>query len=90
MAWFDEHISRYEGVQGGAAVIHGTRTPVSTIVAMFPAYASDVSKVVDALPHLSELSVRAALAYYEAHRTEIDADMERHERVLHALVTASV
>jgi uncharacterized protein (DUF433 family) len=88
--WFDEHIAHYPGVQGGAAVIGGTRTPVSTIVAMYPAYGSDVPNIVEALPHLTETDVRAALAYYEEHRTEIDADIERHARILDALVAASV
>lgn len=86
MAWFDQHIAHVPGVQGGAAVIRGTRTPVSTIIAMYPAYGSDVSRIVDALPHLSEAEVRAALAYYDEHRAEIDADRERHERAIQELL----
>jgi uncharacterized protein (DUF433 family) len=33
MLWFEPYIAHYEGVQGGAAVVAGTRTPVRSIVA---------------------------------------------------------
>jgi len=62
MEWFEEHIAHYEGVQGGAAVIRETRTPVSTIVSMFPVYDESVARIIGALPHLVEDDVYAALA----------------------------
>ena len=78
------------GNPGGAAVIRGTRTPVSTIVSMYPVYGSSVANIVDALPHLTEEDVRAALAYYEWHRDEIEAEREREARAVATLLAASV
>ncbi|MGI8916500.1 MAG: DUF433 domain-containing protein [Chloroflexota bacterium] len=89
MQWFEEHIAHYEGVQGGAAVIRDTRTPVSTIVSMYPVYDSSVARIVDALPHLSEADVYAALAYYRKHQQAIDADIQRHEHALQVYLAAS-
>jgi len=90
MAWFDEHIDHYEGVQGGAAVIRGTRTPVRTIVARHCTYGGDLEAVLRSFPHLTELQVRAALAYHDEHRSEIDADNDRHARALEALAARAV
>ena len=89
MDWFEQRVSHQPGVQGGAAVIRGTRTPVSTLVAMYPVYGSDLARIVDALPHLSEDDVRAALAYYQCHRAEIDAEFEREERAVAALLATA-
>ncbi|MGI8915833.1 MAG: DUF433 domain-containing protein [Chloroflexota bacterium] len=86
MDWFEQRVTHQPGVQGGAAVICGTRTPVSTIVAMYPVYGSEVARIVDALPHLTEDDVRAALAYHQRHRAEIDAESEREERAVAALL----
>lgn len=81
--WFDEHVARYEGVQGGDPVVAGTRTPVSTIVVFYyQVYGRDIAAVHAALPHLTRLQVEAALAYYDAHRCEIDAEIEENERLL--------
>ncbi len=82
MAWFDEHIARYDGVQGGAPVIAGTRTPVSSIIAKYEIYGGDIHEVLRAQPHLTETQVRAALAYFDDHRADIEADEARHLRAL--------
>ena len=89
MAWFDECVAHYEGVQGGAAVVRGTRTPVRTIVARYRTYEGDVEAVQRSFPHLTEQQVRAALAYYDEHRAEIDADNDRHARALEGLAARS-
>lgn len=81
----NRYIAHYEGVQGGAAVVAGTRTPVRTIVAKYRTYDSDLNEVLRSFPHLNEMELRAALAYYEQHRVEIDSDTERHQRALQAL-----
>ena len=86
MARFDAHIAHYPGVQGGAAVVAGTRTPVGTIVAMHRTYEGDVDQILRGLPHLNITQVRAALAYYESHKQEIDEDNRRHERALEELM----
>ena len=85
MAWFDGHICHYEGVQGGAAVVVGTRTPVRTIVARHRTYSGRLDMVLQSFPHLTEDQVRAALAYYDQHAAEIDADTARHRKALAAL-----
>ncbi|HEV7215199.1 MAG TPA: DUF433 domain-containing protein [Chloroflexota bacterium] len=82
MPWFEQYIAHYDGVQGGAAVITGTRTPVRSIVAAYHISAGDGGDILSGLPHLSETQVQAALAYYQQHQAEIDADVERHQRAL--------
>jgi len=89
VARFDDHIAHYEGVQGGAAVVIGTRTPVRSIVAAHELAGGDLADILRGLPHLNETQVRAALAYYRQHREEIDADIARHERALAELRKAS-
>lgn len=89
MARFDEHIAHYDGVQGGAGVVAGTRTPVRSVVAQYELAGGDLREVLRALPHLNEQAVRAALAYYEQHRAEIDADVARHQHALEAFLKAA-
>jgi len=82
MPWYEQHIAHYDGVQGGAAVVTGTRTPVRSVVAAYDMAAGNVAEVLGGLPHLSETQVRAALAYYQQHPAEIEADVKRHHRAL--------
>jgi len=89
MALFDEYIAHYDGVQGGAAVVAGTRTPVRSIVAAHELAGGDLSDVLRGLPHLTETQVRAALAYCQEYREEIEADVARHQRALDELRKAS-
>ena len=86
-AWWKPYITHVPGVQGGAAVVRGTRTPVRTIVARLREYVGDVSQVRSALPHLNEREFRAAQTYYEQHQAEIEADEQRHARALNAFVS---
>ncbi len=86
-AWWEAHIAHVPGVQGGAAVVRGTRTPVRTIIARLREYDGDLSAVQSALPHLSEQEIRAAQAYYERYPAEIEADERRHARALDAFVS---
>jgi uncharacterized protein (DUF433 family) len=53
VAWYDPCIERVPGVQGGAPVIRGTRTPVRTIVGYAHAYQGDLNDVCAVLSHLS-------------------------------------
>ncbi len=64
-------IVRVPGVVGGEPVIKGTRVSVAAIVQYYRMY-HDVERIREALPHLSTMAVEQALAYYEAHREEID------------------
>ncbi len=79
MARYERPITKIPGVQGGAPVLRGTRTPVGTVVAYYQTYGQDREEVRAALPHLTIRQIDAALAYYEHHKDEIDADEQRHE-----------
>jgi uncharacterized protein (DUF433 family) len=77
-------------VQGGAPVIRGTRTPVRSIATLFfKTYPNDLAAVQAALPHLTIEQIQIAIRYYEAHRAEIDADLERHRVALEGFLAAS-
>ena len=88
MAWYEDYVTRVDGVQGGAPILRGTRTPVGTVVAYSQTYEGNLAEVQRALRHLNETQIHAALAYYEAHRAEVDADEERHKQALAALFAA--
>ncbi|HEX3723777.1 MAG TPA: DUF433 domain-containing protein [Nitrolancea sp.] len=87
--WFDAYIVEIPHVQGGAPVVKGTRTSVRSVVLYLRTYADDRAEVQRALPHLSEIEIDAALAFYRQNRTLIDADIERHERARQQIRAAS-
>ena len=64
-------IIRDPRVHGGEPVVRGTRVPVRAIVVAWREYC-DVATLLEAYPRLNEPDVREALAYYEAHRAELD------------------
>lgn len=83
MGWYEQHITRTPGVQGGEPVVRGTRTPVRTIAILYhETYPDDLERVRASLPHLEPVQIEAALEYYRAHRPEIDAAIERHRKAL--------
>jgi hypothetical protein len=51
--------------------------------------AGNIGEVLDGLPHLSEVQVQAALAYYKQYQAEIDADVDRHQRSLDEFLKTS-
>lgn len=72
------------------AVIRGTRTPVRTTVARHCMFGGDLEGVLRSFAHLTDLQVRAALAYHDEHRADMDADNDRHARTLEALAARAV
>jgi uncharacterized protein (DUF433 family) len=72
-------IVRNPRVQGDEPVIQDTRVPVRSIVIASEEYAGDVARIAHSFS-IDVNAVRAALAYYEKHRTEIDRITEKHER----------
>jgi uncharacterized protein (DUF433 family) len=64
-------IIRNPRIHGGEPVVRGTRVPVRTIVIAWSEY-RNVPRVLAAYPRLTEEDVQEALAYYEAHRQELD------------------
>jgi uncharacterized protein (DUF433 family) len=61
----------------GRACLAGTRMRVSMLVALREAQGDTPERLAEEFPSLSLAQIYAALAYYYAHRAEIDA--ERHE-----------
>jgi len=62
------------GIQGGAAIIEGTRIPVWTIVQAWPAY-TDEEAFLRSYPTLHRGEAAVAMAYYETHREEIETEL---------------
>ena len=71
-------IVRDEHILGGAPIIRGTRVPVRAIAFVWRA-AGDRASVLRAYPHLTESAVDDAIRFYQAYRTEIDADLREEQ-----------
>jgi uncharacterized protein (DUF433 family) len=82
VARYEEHIARTPGVQGGYPVIRGTRTPVRTVVALYQTHSENRDAVREALPHLTDEQIDAALAYYQDHPAIVDEDIARQKAAL--------
>lgn len=65
-------------IQGGKAVIAGTRIPVSTIIVWYH-MGFDIQEILDKYPQLSPSEVYDALSYYYDHKDEIDAERKEQE-----------
>jgi uncharacterized protein (DUF433 family) len=68
------YIERRPGVQGGRAVIKGSRFPVSSIVQDYRRGLS-VEEILRDFPALRPAEVHDALSYYYDHRAEIDQEI---------------
>lgn len=66
------HIVRTPGTVGGRPRIAGTRISVSILVQYYRIYEGDVEGLLRGFPHLTRESIAEALAFYAAHREEID------------------
>ena len=64
-------IIRDPRIRGGEPVVRGTRVPVRAIVVAWAAE-PDLATILDEYPRLTEADVTEALAYYDAHRDEMD------------------
>jgi uncharacterized protein (DUF433 family) len=74
-------IVRNPRVQGGEPTIRGTRVPVRSIVVARDRYQGDLARVARAFA-IDEAAVRAALAFYEANKAEIDGVIAENERAI--------
>jgi len=72
-------VVRVPGVHGGEPVIRGTRVPVRSIVVAYDQHGGDLERVGEAYL-VGREAIEAALAYYEAHRGEIDRIIAKRER----------
>jgi uncharacterized protein (DUF433 family) len=72
-------IVRDPRVQGGEPTIRGTRVPVRSIALARDEDGLDPAEIAKEF-NVDIVAVEAALAYYEAHRPEIERIIDRHER----------
>jgi uncharacterized protein (DUF433 family) len=70
-------------VCGGEPTIVGTRIPVRSIVIQWQFY-QDLDRVQRAFPRADIPAIKEALAYYEAHREEVDALIDESEQAAYA------
>ena len=75
------HIVRVEGVCGGRPVIEGTRLSVKLMVGWTREGLSP-EQILDLYPHLSAAQIADALAYYEDHPEEIEAEFKEEQRYI--------
>ncbi len=69
------YISRKKGIQGGGAVVTGTRIPVSTLIHWYKA-GKEIYEILEMYPQLSPSKVHDALSYYYNHKEEVDREIE--------------
>ena len=74
------HISADPDVQGGAAVVRGTRLPVRAI-AFYWRETGDRARLLDTYPQLTPEALDAALRYSEDHRAKIDEELRDEAEV---------
>jgi len=84
--WCEDFVTKTPGVQGGAPVLRGTRTPVGAVVAYSQMSGGDMRELHAAFPHLTPRQIEAALAYYEHHQAEVDADEREQDEAWERLL----
>jgi len=75
------HIVRVQGVCGGRPVIEGSRLSVKLIVG-WARMGMTVEEIAAQYPHVSVVQVADALAYYEDHPEEIEAEFAEEQRYI--------
>jgi len=78
VASLDAMITRTPGIKGGTPHIAGTSVTVRTLVRWYQLGLTP-EEIATELPHLQLAQVYSALAYYHAHRAEMDAHMAAEE-----------
>ena len=76
-------ITKKPGVCGGSATIAGTRIRVADIVSYWRLY-EDVGRIQEALPHLDQSQIVAALTYYDDNSSEIEGLIKEEEALIAA------
>lgn len=74
-------IVRNPEIQGGEPTIAGTRGPVRALV-VAAHYEPDIERLAEDYPMVTPEAIRAALAFYEANREEIDGYIVEQEAEL--------
>ena len=71
-------IQKTPGICGGRACVGNTRIPVWTLISFLQQGATD-EDMIQAYPALTIDHLNLVRDYYEAHRTEIDRDIQEQE-----------
>jgi uncharacterized protein (DUF433 family) len=79
---FAAHIETTPGTCGGRPRIAGTRIRVQDVVIWHERLGLSADEIVSRWPAATLAGVYAALAYYHDHRQEIDAHMERGQKLV--------
>ncbi len=83
-------ITQIPGVQGGYPIIAGTRTPVRAIIELYyHLHPGEMNEVQDALQHLTQEEIEAALEYYREYPDLVDEDIARQKAALEAFLSTS-
>jgi uncharacterized protein (DUF433 family) len=72
------NITHNRAIQGGAAVVAGTRLPVRA-VAFYWRETHDRKRILQNYPQLTPELLAEVIHYYEAHQSEIDAELRADE-----------
>lgn len=72
----DDRIVSTPGVCGGKPRIAGSRIKVQHVAIWYHRLGMSPDEIVSSYPQLTLVDVRAALAYYDAHREQIEADIQ--------------
>lgn len=73
------NITYNPAIQGGSAVVAGTRLPVRTL-AFYWRQTHDRKRILRSFPQLTPELLAEAIHYYEAHQAEIDAEIHAELR----------
>ena len=73
------HITREEGVCGGAPIVAGTRFSVRSVVTYILKQGWTPEELVQRFDHLTLAQVYDALAYYYDHQQEMESDIQQNQ-----------
>lgn len=68
------YISKKKGVQGGRAVITGTRITVSAIIIWYKT-GKEIYEILDMYPQLAPAQIHDALSYYYDHKKQMEDEI---------------
>ncbi|MBE7447201.1 MAG: DUF433 domain-containing protein [Planctomycetia bacterium] len=68
------YVIKKKGVQGGRAVITGTRIPVSAILIWYKV-GKEIYEILDIYPQLTPAQIHDALSYYYDHKEEMEGEI---------------
>ena len=72
------HITSHPAIQGGAAIVAGTRLPVRT-VAFYWRETHDRERILRNYPQQTPDLLDEVIGYYHAHQAEIDAELRAED-----------